>query len=225
MTEKEWLAGENTPEMVGLLAGKQVNDRKFRLFACASFDTFASDEWGIDPPAEARRIVEVSRRFADGNATEKERLRALRSANKGIRTSGNQSLICVAWRAAHYALHRVPWVTAHNAFSTPHNLMCAAPSRKQKITLARANESAVALFREVFGNPFRPVTVSAEWRTETAVALARQMYDSRDFSAMPILADALQDAGCDSAEILDHCRGPGPHVRGCFVVDLVLGKS
>ena len=51
------------------------------------------------------------------------------------------------------------------------------------------------------------------------------MYESRDFTAMPILADALQDAGCEHAEILDHCRGPGPHVRGCWVVDHVLGKS
>jgi hypothetical protein len=79
--------------------------------------------------------------------------------------------------------------------------------------------------RDIFGNPFRPVAFSPEWRTDTAVTLARQMYESREFSAMPILADALQDAGCDSAEILDHCRGPGPHVRGCWVVDLVLGKE
>jgi hypothetical protein len=57
------------------------------------------------------------------------------------------------------------------------------------------------------------------------VALARQMYDSRDFSAMPILADALQDAGCGNEDLLDHCRGLGSYVRGCWVVDLVLGKE
>jgi hypothetical protein len=79
--------------------------------------------------------------------------------------------------------------------------------------------------RDIFGNPYRPVTFSPSWRTDTAVALARTVYEARDFSAMPILADALQDAGCDSADILDHCRGPGPHVRGCWVVDLVLGKE
>jgi hypothetical protein len=82
-----------------------------------------------------------------------------------------------------------------------------------------------ALVRDIFGNPFRPVTFSAEWRTDTAVTLARTMYEARDFSAMPILADALQDAGCDNVDLLAHCRGPGPHVRGCWVVDLVLGKE
>ena len=59
----------------------------------------------------------------------------------------------------------------------------------------------------------------------TNLSLAQQMYELRDFGAMPILADALQDAGCTSADILDHCRGPGPHVRGCWVVDCVLGKG
>jgi hypothetical protein len=81
------------------------------------------------------------------------------------------------------------------------------------------------VLRDIFGNPFRPVTFSPSWRTDTAVALTRQMYESRDFSTMPILADALQDAGCDNDDILFHCRGDGPHVRGCWVVDLVLGKE
>jgi hypothetical protein len=63
------------------------------------------------------------------------------------------------------------------------------------------------------------------WRSETVGILATQMYESHDFSAMPILADALQDAGCDNADILDHCRDPhATHVRGCWVVDVVLGK-
>jgi hypothetical protein len=70
------------------------------------------------------------------------------------------------------------------------------------------------------------VAFDPAWRTPTAVALAKQMYESRDFGAMPILADALQDAGCDSAEVLSHCRDAKQvHVRGCWVVDLVLGKA
>ncbi len=81
------------------------------------------------------------------------------------------------------------------------------------------------LIRDLFGNPFRPVSFSPAWRTSTVLALASQMYELRDFSALPILADALQDAGCDSTGVLDHCRGAGPHARGCRVVDLVLGKE
>jgi hypothetical protein len=89
-----------------------------------------------------------------------------------------------------------------------------------------AEERTLAdLLRDIFGTPVPPVSFDPAWRTETAVTLAKQMYESRDFGAIPILADALQDAGCTSDDILDHCRGPGPHVRGCWVVDLVLGKE
>jgi hypothetical protein len=84
----------------------------------------------------------------------------------------------------------------------------------------------VAILRDIFGNPFRLVEFAPAWRTSTAVALASQMYGSRDFAAMPILADALQDAGCDNEDMLNHCRDPkATHVRGCWVVDLVLGKT
>jgi hypothetical protein len=79
------------------------------------------------------------------------------------------------------------------------------------------------LLREIFGNPFRPVAFEASWRTSTAVTLARQMFFTREFSASPILADALQEAGCENDDVLRHCRGPGPHVRGCWVVDGVIG--
>jgi hypothetical protein len=86
--------------------------------------------------------------------------------------------------------------------------------------------AAVSVIHDLFGNPLRRVTFDPAWRTDTAVSLARQMYESRDFFLMPILADALQDAGCEHGDILDHCRDPnGTHVRGCWVVDLVLGKQ
>jgi hypothetical protein len=85
-------------------------------------------------------------------------------------------------------------------------------------------EAQCELLRDIFGNPFRPVTFAPEWRTDTVVALARQMYEARDFSAMPILADAIQDAGCKLDEVLTHCRDSKQvHVRGCWVCDLVLG--
>ena len=96
----------------------------------------------------------------------------------------------------------------------------AKASNKRKEVQAQAH-----LLREVVGNPFRPVTFAPAWRTDTVLVLARQIDESRDFSPMPILADALQDAGCDNEDVLNHCRGPGPHVRGCWVIDLILEKE
>jgi hypothetical protein len=79
--------------------------------------------------------------------------------------------------------------------------------------------------RDIIGNPFRPVTFDINWRTSTVIALARSVYESRGYGPMPLLADALQDAGCENEEILNHCRSADPHVRGCWVVELILGKS
>jgi anti-anti-sigma regulatory factor len=81
---------------------------------------------------------------------------------------------------------------------------------------------AADVVREAFGDPAGPTGLDAAWRTDTVVLLARQMAASGDFGAMPILADALQDAGCDSTALLDHCRGDGPHCHGCWVLDLLL---
>jgi hypothetical protein len=77
----------------------------------------------------------------------------------------------------------------------------------------------------MFSNPARPPEFDPTWLSSDVVALARGIYDERAFDRMPILADALQDAGYDNTDILTHCRGPGPHVRGCWVVDLVLGRE
>jgi hypothetical protein len=81
------------------------------------------------------------------------------------------------------------------------------------------------LLRDIFGNPFRPVVFDPAWLTPTVVALTNGIYSERAFDRMPILADALEEAGCDNAEVLLHCRGDGPHVKGCWVVDAVLGKE
>lgn len=78
---------------------------------------------------------------------------------------------------------------------------------------------------DVFGNPFRPVSADPRWLTSTVVALAEGIYQDLAFDRMPILADALEEAGCDNADILSHCRGDGPHVRGCWVVDLLTGRK
>jgi hypothetical protein len=84
----------------------------------------------------------------------------------------------------------------------------------------------IALLRDVFGNPFRAVALNPAWLTSDVLALARGIYGEKAFDRMPILADALQDAGCDNDDVLTHCRDAAlVHVRGCWVVDLVLGKS
>jgi hypothetical protein len=81
----------------------------------------------------------------------------------------------------------------------------------------------VHLLRDIFGNPFRPAAIQAAWRTGPATSLARGMYDSGDYSPMPILADVLEESGCDSGEVLRHCRSSGQHFRGCWVLDSLLG--
>jgi hypothetical protein len=97
-------------------------------------------------------------------------------------------------------------------------------SRPPHSSLLPKSERFVAFFRCVFGNPFRPVTFSPSWLTPTVTALATGIYADRAFDRLPILADALQEAGCEDEQVLAHCRGDGPHARGCWVVDGVLGK-
>jgi hypothetical protein len=85
------------------------------------------------------------------------------------------------------------------------------------------------VLREVIGNPFRPSPplppAVLAWNDGTVRRIAEGIYEGRAFDRLPILADALLDAGCDGEELIAHCRGAGPHVRGCWAVDLILGKS
>lgn len=81
------------------------------------------------------------------------------------------------------------------------------------------------LLRDVFGNPFRPVALDGRWLTSTVNDIARAVYGGPNFESLPILADALMDAGCGDEQVIGHCRSEGPHDRGCWVVDLLLGKS
>jgi hypothetical protein len=162
----------------------------------------------------------VAERFANGEAFSTERIEAEAAARRAHHIATEQHV-----GPAHVALFTVQLrLDFHDI-----KFHVAVNSVRLAITNPSENREGCDRFahhiRDIFGNPFRPVTFLPEWRTDTAVSLARTMYESRDFSAMPILADALQDAGCDNADVLDHCRGPGPHVRGCWVVDLLLGKA
>jgi hypothetical protein len=89
--------------------------------------------------------------------------------------------------------------------------------------------SALAdLVREVFGNPFRPVGLDPTclaWHDRTVPRLARTIYEERRFDDLPVLADALEEAGCADAALLEHCRSAGVHVRGCWALDAILGHE
>ena len=99
----------------------------------------------------------------------------------------------------------------------------------QSTILQDAESGAQAsLLRDIFGNPFRPVAIDPAWLAldnGAIVKIAQRIYEERAFADLPILADALEEAGCTNAELLAHCRHPGPHVRGCWAVDLLLGKT
>ncbi len=125
-------------------------------------------------------------------------------------------------------VHLVRLICLFGAFSfdtppTPNRWALMATLEQQSTDSAKALQ--VRFLRDSFGNPFRPIAFSAEWLTSTVLALTTGIYAERAFDRMPILADALQDAGCVNEDILNHCRGPGAHVRGCWVVDAILGKA
>jgi len=101
------------------------------------------------------------------------------------------------------------------------------PGAGKRTPAILAREMAVQghLLRDVFGNPFRPVSADPSWLTSTVVDLAQGIYQERAFDRMPILADALMDAGCNNEEVLHHCRSEDPHVRGCWLIDSLLGMT
>ena len=230
MIEAEWLACRDRRAVLAFLTEK-VTDRKLRLFACAC----CRRVWRLMRHEESRRAVEIAERFADGIVGDADRSEARRAAAvvtqaRGIapaptdprweRRAASSAYYAVAGEAAkaangssELAVEAVIWQNGGHA------------ARDSSGLVGSEQLLQTHFLRDIFGNPFRPVEFSPAWRTDTAVTLAQQMYDAREFSAMPILADALQDAGCDSDDILDHCRGSGPHIRGCWVVDLVLGKE
>lgn len=211
MNEQQWLTSTDPQAMLKWIretGGETSNrprnppgDRKLRLFACAC----CLEVWSLLTDERSRRAVEVAERYADGRATEKE--------------------LSAAWNAA--------WNAAESA----------ASSAARSAAWNAPQGTQAELLRCIFGNPFRPVhclcgmpanmrqercpkaQAILRWHDGTVPKIAQAIYQDRDFDRMPILADALEEAGCENADILEHCRRPGEHVRGCWVVDLVLGKE
>jgi hypothetical protein len=208
MTEAEWLACEDSAALLAFVWSR-TSERKLRLLAVSCYRR----AWDFPPDAPASRAVRIAELFADGLAP----TTTLSAAELSVRVDEENDEWAVGFKLAARILAEQPL----NLLRLEHSMTRVMIGCDSQLCPAATAE----LLREVVGNPFRPVPFSPDWRTDTVIALAHQMYEAREFGAMPILADALQDAGCDSADILDHCRGPGPHVRGCWVVDLVLGKE
>jgi hypothetical protein len=171
----------------------------------------------------AERALELNQIAADSTMMEE----AIDKAMETVDVEGGVTREKAAAAAAAAASGAVLMAAGQTeGWRSPYDMAIAVAASAECATNDHSKQRTIQaeLIRDIFGNPFRPVTFDTNWRTSTAVALAQQMYDTRDFSTMPILADALQEVGCDNADILDHCRGTGPHVRGCWVVDQVLGK-
>ncbi len=240
MTEQKWLTSRLVEPMRDLLwetPGLIYKDRlqqhprgrrRLRLFGVA----FARRVIHLVSGPTLHQLLEAAEAFADGAETF-DRLHELytrchvRGYNGIDEDDGAEQLQDLLDRVtreelAAQAVASLASRDARSAACFHANAAVALEGENMLLEVARQAD----LFRDIFGNPFRKMELSKQWRTDTAVTLARQMYDAREFSAMPILADALQDAGCENEDILAHCRDTQlPHVRGCWVVDLVLGKA
>lgn len=204
MDESGWLACADPRALLEGVRGR-VSERKLRLVAAAGYRR----NWFLVFNRVARWAADVVDRYAEGTATEAE-------------WSG-------AWTAvgAHRALGEDAWQAAASTLS--------GVSRDPSVPLDewwREEAAQVALLRCVLGNPFRPVALDPGLLTPAVVSLARAAYAERqlpgghlDPARLAVLADALEEAGCTQQEVLAHLRGPGPHVRGCHVLDQLTGRA
>jgi hypothetical protein len=213
MTEAEWLACGDPHLMVEFVRGKGSH-RKLRLFAAYSFRSLLY----LLPDPRQHRAVDTLEQMAEGTASVRDRQEAVRDtrlalpaySQPGDEPADDPYFVALML----FREFRSSSVGTH-AWAATAGVADSGTVRREQCEL----------LRDIFGNPFRPVPFDPRWRTTDALGLARGICEDRAFDRLPLLADALMDAGCDSAALLDHCRGPGPHVRGCWVVDLVLGKE
>ncbi|WP_205679021.1 hypothetical protein [Aquisphaera insulae] len=186
-------------------------DRRLRLYAVAC----CRQRWELFDSDLFRRAVEVAEELAEGRADEKERA-VLYAAIMDFPTPNGQS-------------HCIENMTLKLLQNRGINCVAAAVSDLAFATGAGDFEAVVQaqapLLRCVVGNPFRPVAFDPALRTPSTSELATSIYADRAFDRMPAQADALEKAGCGLPDLLAHCRGGGPHVRGCWVIDLLLGQA
>ena len=224
MTEAEWEQCLSRRLLLQFIED-QASERKLRLWAIAC----CRQRWDLFSDKSHRKLIEAAEQYADGTGTSDDLKRLVRPFEYSWTKN---------WPSKEgvYVASAVVPLACSDAFTSVKALTVAesisnAVSVQMGDYITEFSESEREVFpqitaiHDIVGNPFYPEAVEQGWLTDTVVQLARVMYESRDFSAMPILADALQDAGCDNHIILNHCQGRWPHVRGCWVVDLILGKE
>ena len=208
MTEADWLACTDPWKLCSEM-GWKGSHRKFRLFGVACCRSL----WHLAGDDVTRNAIEVAERYADGEATSSE----ARSAGHFMEEEVPIDFM------DHLSEDQVNLKFAAGRVCLPYDLMDNIQGVLNN--LQRRNAENARFLRDIFGNPFQWVYIERTWMAPRVLTLARAIYEERSVDGMPILADALEEASCTDQEILAHCRGPGPHVRGCWVVDLLLGKT
>jgi hypothetical protein len=210
VTEAEW---RNCRSPISLLraARERVSPRKGRLFTVGC----CYHIWGFMKDRRSRAAVQVAERFAEGEASREE--------------------LCLAHEAACDAVDEAERSNARNiaqaatAASDPGGAQAFLACDCTRISVGTVvREAELALAIELFGNPFRAVYVDPSllsWNDGLVVKIAQGIYEERAFDRMPILHDALLDAGCDDEALLSHCRNAKGHVRGCWAIDLLTGRA
>jgi hypothetical protein len=217
--ESDWVSSDDPDAMLAAL-GDGPSVRKKRLFACACCRRVLSRI----PDGRIRAALEVSEAFADGAAT-REQLAAAYSVAWEVyevaMSSGEpeEPFTEAVEQACGEELGDVAAI-AQEARLDP--ALYDDPSPADRRFTRRERKAQADLIRDLFGRPAPP---RRRWLTPAVLALARGIYEERAFDRLPVLADALEEAGCADERLLGHCRSPGPHARGCWAVDLVLGRE
>jgi hypothetical protein len=234
MNMYQWIGFDNPLYLLVHLLEGPVSERKLRLFvvACCRRIEHLMEDSGD------QHAVEVAEAFADRRATQRE-LNAARAAGwwarhfpgpvppVPFRFTDDQSQT-IAWNVGKAVVICADDGTErrwHEGTVSAGNAAAKAAGRKWIETWFVERSRQADLLRCIFGNPFQPTVPDPAWRTPSVMAVAQVIYDERRFGDLPILGDALEEAGCTNREILDHCRTKGEHARGCWVVDCLLGRS
>lgn len=238
MTEAEWDRTDEWRPMWSVLIasagrdGVRARDRRFRLIACA----LCRDVWTLLTDEKSRRAVETAEQFADG-LSEEARLRSMGSRAWSVWSPGEAVQTDAAGSngrrgSENGAAFMAAEVTNRRAARAAALAAGSIPAVRASVPDLESIWGVSNLIREVFGNPFRPVGFAPTWRSADVMTLAHAAYETRSLPSgrlerdrLRILADALEDAGCTEAAILSHLRGEGPHIRGCWALDLVSNRA